>query len=374
MRYSKTFNQTIYSKISEKCGNEKCYCQPYNSPLEIIHSLTLDDIKRITCDTTVTEYTVLSLHYSDLSAVTTYLLNANQYYMHQDEDYNTYIRLLEHFNHDCFYFTITISYVSGRFPSGTSMTFVTEPYCRVGSNKMQYVLAEYDESFDIYTTYFTLSDGCAVSIQNCSGFHIDYLVIPGLGGFLLVSFDTSYFGGAEIEEVFGGVISAAPTIIQVHDQACVPYFRIQPSFSDGLGCNGFYHFTGWITSATEAHSICGNTYRTIVGQVFTKPNSFGSKFAGDTQIVIGQSATKNIQLASTNDNNIASWALNELGAMLSSKGIKVINCNDPEIDKEQVYIMRDTSQEIHIQPNQELENKYLSVALKSKDCLNYFTC
>lgn len=373
MIYSRSWNKTLYRRINEKCGNEKCYCQPYNSPLEIVHTFTLDQVKKLMCDPTITAYTIESVHYGQLSGGTTYLLNPNQYFLYQDDDLNTYLRLLEHVDEDCFYMTISIDYTSALSPTGNLVVLYTEPYCRVGENTMQYLLVLYDSAVDISTANFQLSDGCTFGLQPCSGFHFEY-IITGPLGFLLLSVDTSYFNGATVVEAFGGDIQPTPLLITKKDVNCVPYFKIQSDFTNGVDCNGNHHFTGFEVSVSGLKALCGNPYRTIIGQVFVRPNTVGTKMAGDSQIIVGQSSTKNLQITSTNNHNIASWALNEIGAMLTSKGVKIVYSGNPETNSSHWFIVRDSGVEIYIQPNSEIEDKFLSVGLKSKDCMNYFTC
>ena len=373
MRYSKdNFANTHYRKVGGKMFRENCYCQPFNSPIEIKHVITLDLLKKVFCDPTITEFYYNTIDYANLSGTSFVTIpNTDIFVTGTSLNGGTFFfQLHKQIPIDCFYLVINLQVTNAANPSGVNMQLVTEPYCQVGSSVIQKIVTTMPVTDINSTSVVKFANGCYAPLLDCKFVAMQFAPITTLA-VVEYYYDLSAQDGSPIVE-FNGEEIETPVLDAKSAMNCDPYFKIIGDMPTGFDCLGNYTYSGVWDNEGLFSLICPDNVRTVLGATSVDPVSVGIGFAGESCYVVSNSTKKRIKLYSDNEHNIAKWALDEITLRLASRNVIIQDQSNYEIEKTDTFRLREDT--IYIEPVQGWSNKYLTASLESCPCLNYFVC
>lgn len=370
MKFSRNFNDLVYKSNNNTCFKEDCYCRPFNNPMEIRYALTLEAVQKYLCDDSIKEFELLDIISTPIDTYTpTSIMGLFDINQHANI---LFCQLVNQPPLECFVVELYMVVYSDIYPAGKQVSLFTEPYCQIGESCVQYFEGSYDA--DLFGGFenmrATLSNGCTIGMLDCKKIFLNIAApIPQVG--VWGWFDTSWYDGAEIIDINGVPLVANNKDCRTAKQ-CGNYFRIASNKGYGLDCNNNFYSSGLVNmGGFILKNLCGEQTYTIKGAIEILPNAVTTKFAGDSCYPIGRTAKKSIKIYSSNSANIATWALNEIGVILSGKDL-IIKGTDKYSNADDNYIFQEDS--FFAQPVANSGNKYLTAELTSCDCNNYFVC
>jgi len=374
MRYAKNnFSNTHYKKTRSKLFRENCYCQPFNSPLEIKHVITLELLQRVFCDPTISGFYYNSIDYANLSS-TTFVTIPNTDVFVTGTTLNTttfFLQLHAQIPLDCFYLVINLQVTNAANPSGVNMQLVTEPYCQVGTSSIQKIVASIPVA-DINTaSVVKFANGCYAPLLDCKHVAMQFAPITTLA-IVEYYYDLSAQDNSPIVE-FNGLAISSPVLSTKTAMNCDPHFKVIGDLPTGFDCLNAYHYSGVWENEGLFSLICPDSTRTVLGATSVDPISISAGYAGESCYVTSNNSKKRIKLFSDNEHNIAKWALDEIATRFASRSVVIQDKNNYEIEKTDSWRLKD-SENIYVEPVAGVTNKFLSASLDSCQCNNFFVC